>query len=197
MLFRSIMKSCDLYNFNLIMRQKPKMINKPSLNIEIDSIEKTHHNIMPTSMPIKEKGKIFMKGKIIGNKSTERKVRSNSPKESGPVKINASIRQHIFVQHSPFPNNKQNIKETTTKPIPSKITRNHLSNKTAQSKTSTGHDCKLAKVICGRGESKSPHEKIIFKDEESKNIRKEQLNEELLEAAENGDIVKITRLLDT
>ncbi len=149
-----------------------------------------------------------------------RKARSNSPKEVGPIKLNPNLRQQIYKHHSPVgaknasppAETTRAIKEERTFPVdlygggvgtlatkipvpPPKTQRLKMSPERAQ---------QLGGIVHVGGGTNSPRAGgrfQPFEPEETKALKalarkKRQLNEELWEAAENGDVVKISRLLE-
>jgi len=145
-----------------------------------------------------------------------RKARSNSPKDPGPIKLEAGSRQQIYKHHSPLgtksPTNETlKFKEESPFPIaPADITnfaaitaKQPPAAKTQRLKMSPERVQQLGGILHVGGSSNSPRGQRFqpFEPEETKALKalarkKRQLNEELWEAAENGDVIKISRLLE-
>jgi len=145
---------------------------------------------IPNILSLKGVNKIFMKAKLINGKlKFERKARSNSPKESGSIKVKGNIKQHILKQHSP--NSQKHLMKGKI------VTRNGVLYSAAQFKSNAESNCKLGKVIYTRGASNSPQAEYYSMPEDFKGLtsKRNKLNEELLEEAESGNTMKIMQLL--
>ena len=145
-----------------------------------------------------------------------RKARSNSPKESGPIKASPNVRQQVFKHHSPIPAKNPTAETSRPKednPFPlSPIEMPNQGGVIAKQAMAKTHRLKMSPeraqqiggmLNVGGGGKDSPHSGRFqaFEPEETKALKalarkKRQLNEELWEASENGDVVKISRLLE-
>ena len=165
-----------------------------------DIVDSTAHKVLPSILSSNSRTKAAIKVKLSDPKTKfERKARSNSPKESTSIKINTNLKQRIFKHHSPSTKSaKQEVPKTAThKPISNNtiahgIPRNDSANKINKSKLSS--EGIAAKKNSTKVGNKSPHgiKKNISNKLSQKKI---DINEDLWEAAGNGDIEKITKLL--
>jgi len=141
----------------------------------VRSNTKASQNTLISNKPyILTKGKMKM---IFG-----RKARSNSPKENISIKLNEIIKKQMSKHHSPTTNNSQGDNSRNKE-----LSVNKLQNMTIK-KSPVGKSISLQRT---RNSSKF---QSIKTEESKKEIAKS--NEELWEAAETGNITKISQLLN-
>jgi hypothetical protein len=146
----------------------------------VEDNTKTLQNTLTSS-----KGHILTKGKV--KMIFERKARSNSPKENIPIKLNEIIHKQMSKHNSPGTNNSDGENSRNKE-----LSVTKLQNMTL--KRSPMNLKKSSKLISLQRTRNSPKFQSIKTEEYKKQIAKN--NEELWEAAETGNLSKISQLLD-
>ncbi len=185
--------------------------------IDDDLEDDRQHKQVPNTLVVSKKGTRLARADLSNTAAFfGRKARSNSPKEGAPARLNTNMRQPIYKKcHSPAAAGHNQVAETARprqdepdEPTPAANiaikygTLSKASHSPSPPHTATTRNRASPTLTQRTQASPRPATRFqAFEPEETKALKalarkKRQLNEDLWDAASNGDLVKLSRLLE-